>query len=79
MSEPRYVQRDEDGNVIGHFANEQPYAKECVPPDHPDILAWEAKRATAQAEYLRRKAELSPERLLARIAALEAKLNEGKS
>lgn len=79
MSEPRYVQRDEDGNVIGHFANEQPYAKERVPPDHPDILAWNVKRKAAQAEHMKRKAELSPERLLARIAALEAKLNEGKS
>lgn len=39
----RWLQRDKNGEVIGHFANPQSYATEEVPPDHPDILAWNAK------------------------------------
>lgn len=59
----RYIQRDNDGTVIGHFANEQSYATECVPDDHPDLVAWHTEREA------RRKAAISPEK---RIAALEA-------
>lgn len=70
----RYVQRNALGEVIGHYANEQPYASESVSDDHPDILAWQAKRIAAKEEYMRRKAELRPERLLSRIAELEAQL-----
>lgn len=34
----RYVKRDPDtGKVVGHYANEQSYAKECLPDDHPDV------------------------------------------
>ena len=41
MSAKRYVQRDEKtGEVIAHFANEQPYAKELLDEDHPHIRAF---------------------------------------
>lgn len=40
----RWIQRDAAGAMIGHFANEQPYAKEEAPDDHPDILAAKAAR-----------------------------------
>lgn len=41
----RFVQRDSDGKLIGHYANPQPgYAEEELPDDHPDILAWQAAR-----------------------------------
>lgn len=41
----RYVQRDAEGKLIGHFANPQPgYAEEEVADDHPDILGWNAER-----------------------------------
>lgn len=65
----RYLQRDMDGNVIGHFANPQPYAQEEVPFDHPDILAWKAN-IQKQAEAASFAA------LAARIAALESKLGK---
>lgn len=42
----RYVQRNDEGHVIAHFANEQPYAKELLPADHSDIKAFRAR-----AEY----------------------------
>lgn len=66
MPELRYIQRDADGKLIGHFANPQPYATEAVPEDHPDILAWSEKwRKLRGGTY---------GELLARIEALEAKL-----
>jgi hypothetical protein len=44
----RYIQRDNNGNLIGHYANRQPYATEEVPDDHPDIVAWTNERSDAQ-------------------------------
>ena len=42
----RFVQRDPvTKEVIGHFANEQTYAKEVLPDDHPDIQAFKDRRA----------------------------------
>lgn len=73
MPEPRYIQRDEAGNLIGHFANPQPYAQELADEDHPDILAWKDRHRKANEEYLRLKALMNPEKLLARIEALERK------
>jgi len=70
----RYLQRDPDGKVIGHYAHPHDYAQEAVADDHPEILAWHAKRVADKAAYMARKADLSPEKLLARIAELEAKL-----
>lgn len=40
----RYIQRDENGNIVGHYANPQPYAMEEVQDDHPDIAAWQLKK-----------------------------------
>jgi hypothetical protein len=40
----RYVQRNEKGEVIAHFANEQSYAVECIPVDHPDIEDFKRRR-----------------------------------
>lgn len=76
MSERRYIQRNAAGEVIGHYSHPHEYAKEEAPEDHPDILAWRAKIAAAKTAYMQRKADLDPEKLLARIAALEAKLKE---
>lgn len=70
----RYIQRDKNGVVIGHFANEQPYAQECVPDDHADILAWTAKIKANKEEYLKLKAETSPTVLFEKIKALEAEI-----
>ena len=40
--EMRYVERNEKGEVVGDYACEQDFAKEILPADHPDILAfWE--------------------------------------
>jgi len=41
----RFVQRDVDGKLTGHYANAQPgIAEEEVADDHPDILDWQAER-----------------------------------
>lgn len=43
----RYVQRDKDGKVIGHFARPQPgTAEEALPDDHPDIAAFNTPAPT---------------------------------
>lgn len=46
----RYVQRDQEGKVIGHFANPQPQPDgtmltdpEPLPYDHPDILEFQER------------------------------------
>lgn len=50
--EVRYVQRDEDGKVCGHFSHPHPYAQEEVLEGHPEILAWDAERRKLQtADY----------------------------
>ena len=64
MPEPRYVQGDPvSGEILGHFANPQSYATEAVPPDHPDILKWNAKMTRA-----------GPPGILNRINALEMEI-----
>ncbi len=70
----RYVQRDRDGNLVGHFANPQSYAAEEVADDHPDILAFAQRIADAKAAYMTLKAAASPAVLLAEIEALKAKV-----
>ncbi len=36
----RYVHRNERGQVVAHFANEQPFATEGLPDDHPDLADY---------------------------------------
>lgn len=74
MSEVRYVQRDPvTGVITGHFANEQLYAKEALPIDHPEIQDWYKKIADRKLQYLNMKQASSPEVLLAKINELEKK------
>jgi hypothetical protein len=54
----RYIQRDKDGNVVGHFSHWHEYAQEEVSDDHPDILAWRDKKLAAKAAYMEEKALL---------------------
>ena len=65
--EPRYIQRNSAGKVIGHYANPHPYAQEAVAYDHPEILEWDAKRRDRKGPY-------SIHQLMERIAVLEANL-----
>jgi hypothetical protein len=74
----RYIQRNERGEVVGHFAHPHPYAQEAVADDHPDILAWAARIQASKADYMRVKAVANPEALLARVAALEAEVKDLK-
>lgn len=79
----RYVQRDETGQLIGHFANEQPYAKELVADDHPDILAWQAARDYRQhpSVHIRVEATLARSpfaRGLTRVVARALSLTEAE-
>lgn len=40
----RYVERDENGEVTGSYANQQPnYAEECLEDDDPDLIAFKDK------------------------------------
>lgn len=39
----RYIQR-KNGKVVAHFANEQSYARELAPNNHPDILEFTENR-----------------------------------
>jgi len=69
----RYVQRDRDGTLIGHFANLQPgYAEEEVPDDHPDILAWQAARAAFRAADHKSSSNERLRAVEARLSVLEA-------
>ena len=62
--EPRYLQRDVSGNVVGHFSHPHPYAQERVAVDHPDVVAWNTQH------HLRHR--MTPlALLLQRIASLE--------
>lgn len=72
--EPRYLQRDDNGKVIGHYANPQPYAQEQVPGDHPEILKWNERR---KADRKRASPAMQRiEQLEAKIEALSKKLKE---
>lgn len=71
----RFVQRDfTTGLIVGHFANEQDYAKEQLEDDHPDLVAYRVAREAnrgltvteelsllkARVEDLERKTRLMP-------------------
>lgn len=46
----RYIQLDQDGKVMAHFANKQPgYAEIPVNDDHPLILEFNEKRKPKKA------------------------------
>jgi hypothetical protein len=62
----RYVKRDESGQVVAHFANEQPYATERIEDDHADIAAFTERRRAKQVPTADRFAALA-----ARIEQLE--------
>ena len=69
----RYVQRDRDGTLIGHFANPQPgYAEEEVLDDHPDILAWQAARAAFRMADHKSSSNERLRAAEARLSVLEA-------
>lgn len=75
MPEMRFVQRDEAGTIVGHYACEQTYATEMVPGDHPDIVEWNHRRELAREEALRDLPWKRLEReLLAQIQALEMRI-----
>ena len=76
MSEKRYIKRDPaTGEMLGHYSHWHDYATEVVEEDDPEILAWQAKKVVLEAAYMERKAKLDPEKMLARIEALEVQLN----
>lgn len=68
----RYVERDEGGLIVGHFACLQPgSAEEELQGDHPDLVAF----ATRLEEAMRPKPDplrLELDDVKARLAKLEA-------
>lgn len=71
FKELRYVERDARGKVIGHFANEQSYAREALLDDHPDLLDFQARRDLARTEAEKRSLSKVVPALEARVKALE--------
>jgi uncharacterized protein YceH (UPF0502 family) len=70
----RYLQRDQAGKVVGHFACEQTYATELVPDDHPDLVAWEAAREEARRQAREQSPSKTIPRLEQRVAQLEQRV-----
>lgn len=69
----RYVQRDKQGKVTGHFANPQEgYAEEALPDDHPDLVAFHVERERLREENRQQSLTKRVPLLEARVAALEA-------
>lgn len=70
---PRYLHKDKQGKVLGHYANENPSATELVPDDHPDLLAFHAAREAAKqaSKNSRVQAAASEE---ARLVAIENRI-----
>ena len=78
----RFVQRDKDGKLLGHFALEQSYATEMVADDHPDILAWKAERQARELAALAASPKVQMPVLEERISRLEervASIESGRS
>ena len=75
----RYLHRDKDGAVLGHYANRESYTEaEPVADDHPDLVAWKKKRQEEIRAYQERKAQLNPERLLGLINDLQTEVKKLK-
>jgi hypothetical protein len=69
----RYVQRDESGKVVGHFANwQEGYAEEALSDDHVDLVAFRAERERLREENQRQSLTKRVPILEARVEALEA-------
>jgi hypothetical protein len=61
---------------MAHFANEQPYAQETVPDDHPDIKKYYSDIKEAKALAKAEAEKNDPVRLLqAKVAELETIIN----
>ena len=78
MSEPRWVERDvATGKIVGHFACAQPgYAEECLPGDHPDLVAWREEREIMYLADLERQPAVLIAVLTARVDALEERIKK---
>ena len=70
----RFVQRDKDGKLLGHFALEQTYATEMVADDHPDILAWNEERQARELAAMAASPKVQIPVLEERITRLEEKV-----
>lgn len=68
----RYVQRDTNGKITGHFACQQSYALEELRDDHPEIVDFDTERRRASKEAVSteerfRKIEIELERVSKKI------------
>lgn len=67
----RYVQRDENGKVIGHFALLQYEGQEALADNHPDLLEYAQPQPTL-AEQLNAVYGEQPVEVRARFGPLKA-------
>ena len=42
-NEIRWIDRDKDGKICGHYARKQRDGQESLPEDHPELLARDAE------------------------------------
>jgi hypothetical protein len=66
----RYVER-KGGLIVAHYSHPTEFAAECVPDDHPDLVAYAERRKHAVAVDRERYGVV---RLEARVTALEAEI-----
>lgn len=80
MSEYVYVERDENKNIKGVYANAQPgYAEERLPEDHSSIVAYRASRVPSprqEKETLSKLTALLIEKGVVTKAEVDAKAAE---
>lgn len=73
----RFIQRDplDNAKIVGHFANEQDYAREAVPDDDPLIQAFDSQRGSKVKTLTEAFAEQQVliHTLTARVVELERK------
>jgi hypothetical protein len=77
-NEIRWIDRDKDGKINGHFTRKQREGQESLPEDHPELLAFNvASKAAMEAAQTLQAAKESD--LLNRLAIAESKLLEFES
>ena len=71
----RFVHRRNDGHVLGHYANPQPYAMEEVEENHPDLVEFRDRNPKTRREKLaKREAEGTIEDRIAKLEEIVGKL-----
>lgn len=78
MAEIRWIDRDEQGKICGHFARKQREGQESIAEDAPEYVAWEAAMKQTQTDA--QEAERVKQAKLTQVAdefdAIKSKVNK---